>query len=160
MRTPTRIWSICGFLVLLHFGLHLSLGLGEGAPDLLLVALLIAARELDIGRGAGLGFFLGMLDDAFSVLAFGANTFALTLVGMGGARTRDLFVGDSLLFLTSYLMLGKWVRDFLHWVAVGEGLRESFVETMLIQSPISAAYAGLIGLVVIAISGLGWETVR
>ena len=160
MRTPTRIWSICGFLVLLHFGLHLSLGLGEGAPDLLLVALLIAARELDIGRGAGLGFFLGMLDDAFSVLAFGANTFALTLVGMGGARTRDLFVGDSLLYLTSYLMLGKWVRDFLHWVAVGEGLRESFVETMLIQSPISAAYAGLIGLVVIAISGLGWETVR
>jgi rod shape-determining protein MreD len=160
VRTPTRIWSICGFLVLLHFGLHLSLGFGEGAPDLLLVALLIAARELDIGRGAGLGFFLGMLDDAFSVLAFGANTFALTLVGMGGARTRDLFVGDSLLFLTSYLVLGKWIRDFLHWVAVGEGLRESFVETMLIQSPISAAYAGLIGLVVIAISGLGWETVR
>ena len=160
MRTPTRIWSICGFLVLLHFGLHLSLGLGEGAPDLLLVALLIAARELDIGRGAGLGFFLGMLDDAFSVLAFGANTFALTLVGMGGARTRDLFVGDSLFFLTSYLVLGKWSRDLLHWVAVGEGLRESFIDTMVIQSPISAVYAGLIGLVVIAISGLGWETVR
>ena len=124
------------------------------------MALLISARELDIGRGAGLGFFLGLLEDAFSVLAFGANTFALTLVGMGGARTRDLFVGDSLLFLTSYLVLGKWTRDFLHWVAVGEGLRESFVDTMLIQSPISAAYAGVIGLVVIAISGLGWETVR
>ncbi len=160
MRTPTRIWSVCGFLILLHFGLHLSLGFGESAPDLLVVALLIAARELDIGRGAGLGFFLGLLDDAFSVLAFGANAFALTLVGMGGARTRDLFVGDSLLFMTSYLVLGKWIRDLLHWVAVGEGLRESFVDTMLIQSPISAAYAGLIGLVVIAISGLGWETVR
>jgi hypothetical protein len=124
------------------------------------VALLIAARELDIGQGAGLGFFLGLLDDAFSVLAFGANAFALTLVGMGGARTRDLFVGDSLLFLASYLVFGKWVRDLLHWVAVGEGLRESFLETMLIQSPISAAYAAVIGLVVIAISGLGWETVR
>ncbi len=160
MRTPTRIWSVFGFLILLHFGLHLSLGLGEGAPDLLVVALLIAAREVDIGRGAGLGFFLGLLDDAFSVLAFGANTFALTLVGMGGARTRDLFVGDSLLFLTSYLVLGKWIRDLLHWVAVGVGLRESFVNTMLIQSPISAAYAGLIGLVVVAISGLGWEKVR
>ena len=160
MRTPIRIWSVCGFLILLHFGLHLSLGLGESAPDLLVVALLVAAREVDIGQGAGLGFFLGLLDDAFSVLAFGANTFALTLVGMGGARTRDLFVGDSLLFLTSYLVLGKWIRDLLHWVAVGEGLRESFVDSMLIQSPISAAYAGLIGLVVIAISGLGWETVR
>ncbi len=160
MRPPLRIWGVVGFLILLHFGLHLSLGLSESAPDLLVVALLIAAKEVDIGRGAGLGFFLGLLDDAFSVLAFGANTFAMTLVGMGGARTRDLFVGDSLFFLTTYLVLGKWMRDFLHWVAVGEGLRESFVDTMLIQSPISAVYAGVVGLVVIAISGLGWETVR
>ena len=147
-------------LILLHFGLHVSLGFNEGAPDLLVVALLIAAREVGLGRGAGLGFFLGLLDDAFSLLAFGANAFAMTLVGMGGARTRDLFVGDSLFFLTTYLVLGKWVRDFLHWVAVGEGLRESFIDTMLIQSPISAVYAGLVGLVVMAISGLGWETVR
>ena len=160
MRSPLRIWGVVGLLILLHFGLHVSLGLGESAPDLLVVALLMAAREVDIGRGAGLGFLLGLLDDAFSVLAFGANTFALTLVGMGGARARDLFVGDSLFFLTSYLVLGKWARDFLHWVAVGGGLRESFVDTMLIQSPISAVYAGIIGLVVIAISGLGWETVR
>jgi rod shape-determining protein MreD len=147
-------------LVLLHFGLHLSLGLGESAPDLLVVALLIAAREGNVGRGAGLGFLLGLLDDAFSVLAFGANTFAMTVVGMGGSRTRDLFVGDSLFFLASYLFLGKWMRDLLHWVAAGEGLRESFGDTMLIQAPISAVYAGLVGLVLIAISGLGWETVR
>ena len=160
MKSPQRIWGVVGFLILLHFGLHLSLGLGDSAPDLLVVALLIAAREVDIGWGAGLGFFLGLLDDAFSVLAFGANTFAMTLVGMGGARTRDLFVGDSLLFLTSYLVLGKWMRDLLHWVAVGEGLRESFIDTMLIQAPISAAYAGVIGLIVISVSGLGWETVR
>ena len=160
MKPPLRIWGVVGFLILLHFGLHLSLGLAESAPDLLIVALLIAAREVEIGGGAALGFFLGLLDDAFSVLAFGANTFAMTLVGMGGARTRDLFVGDSLFFLASYLVLGKWMRDLLHWVAVGEGLRESFVDTMLIQSPISAAYAGVVGLVVIAISGLGWETVR
>ena len=147
-------------LILLHFGLHVSLGLGEGAPDLVVVALLIGAREVDMGRAAGLGFMLGLLEDAFSVLVFGASTFALTLVGMGGARTRDFFVGDSLFFLTSYLVLGKWARDFLHWVAVGEGLREPFVDTMLIQSPISAVYAGVVGLVVITISGLGWETVR
>ena len=147
-------------MIFLHFGLHLSLGLGESAPDLLVVALLIAAREVNIGWGAGIGFVLGLFDDAFSVLAFGANTFALTLVGMGGVRTRDFFVGDSLLFLTSYLVLGKWVRDLLHWVAVGEGLREPFVDAMLIQSPISAVYAGVIGLVVITVGGLGWETVR
>jgi cell shape-determining protein MreD len=160
VKSPLRIWGVVGFLIFLHFGLHVSLNLGESAPDLLAVALLIGAREVDIGWGAGLGFLLGILEDAFSALAFGANTFALTLVGMGGAGTRDLFVGNSLFFLTSYLVLGKWARDLLHWVAVGDGLRESFIDTMLIQSPISAVYAGIIGLVVISISGLGWETVR
>lgn len=160
MKTPARIWGVVGLLILLHFGLHVSLGFGEGAPDLLAVGLLIGAREVGMGRAAGFGFVLGLLEDAFSVLAFGANTFALTLVGTGGAGTRDFFVGDSLFFVMSYLVLGKWARDLLHWVALGEGLREPFVDTVLIQSPISAVYAGVIGLVVIAISGLGWETVR
>ncbi len=160
MKSTRRVWGVAALLILVHFALHVSLGFGEGAPDLLVVALLISARELDMGRGAALGFVLGLLDDAFSVLAFGANTLALTLVGMGGARTRELFVGDSWLFVTSYLVLGKWTRDLLHWVAVGEGLRESFVDTMLIQSPIAALYAGLIGLAVITISGMGWEIVR
>ncbi len=160
MKIPTRVWGVVGLLILLHFGLHVSLGFGEGAPDLLAVGLLIGAREVGMGRAAGFGFVLGLLEDAFSVLAFGANTFALTLVGTGGAGTRDFFVGDSLFFVMSYLVLGKWVRDLLHWVALGEGLREPFVDTVLIQSPIAAVYAGVIGLVVIAISGLGWETVR
>ena len=160
MKDSARAWVVVALLVVLHFGLHLSLGLGKSAPDLLIVALLIAAREVGVGAGAGLGFFLGLMDDAFSVLAFGANTLAMTLVGAAVAKTRDLFVGDSLVFMVSYLVLGKWCRDLLHWVAVGESVREPFVNTMLINSPLAAAYAALVGLGVVAISGIGWETVR
>ena len=104
MKIPARVWGVVGLLILLHFGLHVSLGFGEGAPDLLAVGLLIGAREVGMGRAAGFGFVLGLLEDAFSVLAFGANTFALTLVGTGGAGTRDFFVGDSLFFVMSYLV--------------------------------------------------------
>jgi len=160
VRGSLRVWIVVGLLVVLHFGLHLSLALGKSAPDLLLVALLIAAREVGVGAGAGLGFFLGLMDDAFSVLAFGANTFALTLLGAAGAKTRDLFVGDSLIFRVSYLVLGKWCRDLLHWIAVGESLREPFVATMLINSPLAAAYSAAIGLGVVFFSGIGWEKVR
>ncbi len=160
MKGSPRVWVVVGLLVLLHFGLHLSLGLGKSAPDLLIVALLIAAREVRVGAGSGLGFFFGLLDDAFSVLAFGANTFALTLVGAAGAKTRDLFVGDSLVFMVSYLLFGKWCRDLLHWIAVGESVREPFVDTMLINSPVAAAYAAVVGLVLVAVTGIGWETVR
>ncbi len=160
MRGSLRVWIVVGLLVVLHFGLHLSLGVGKGAPDLLVVALLIAAREVGVGAGSGLGFFLGLMDDAFSILAFGANAFALTLVGAAGAKTRDLFVGDSLIFMVSYLVFGKWFRDLLHWVAVGESVRAPFVDTMLVNSPLAAVYAAVIGLGVVAVSGIGWETVR
>ena len=160
MSSARRVWSVVGLLILLHFLLHLSLGIGERAPDLLVISLLIAAREVGVGRGAGLGFALGLLDDAFSVLAFGANTLALTLVGAGGAKTRDLFVGDSLVFLASYLVLGKWSRDLLHWIAVGERMREPFVDAILVQAPIAAVYAAVVGLLVISVIGMGWETVR
>lgn len=147
-------------LALLHFLLHVGFGLGDVAPDLLTVALLVGVREVEVGWGAGIGFVLGLLEDAFAALAFGASTVAMTIVGVAGARTRDLFVGDSLLFLVSYLFVGKWLRDLVYWVAVGEDLRQPFVESMLIGSGMAAAYATVVGVVVIAISGSWWETVR
>ena len=59
-------------LVILHFFLHVGLGIGGAAPDLLTLALLLAARESGLGLGGALGFIFGILEDAFSVLAFGA----------------------------------------------------------------------------------------
>ena len=84
----------------------------------------------------------------------------MTIVGVAGARTRDLFVGDSLLFLVSYLFVGKWLRDLVYWISVGEDIRQPFIESMLMGSGLAAAYATVVGVVAIAISGSLWETVR
>lgn len=159
MRGFGRVWWIVFALVVLHFFLHVGLGLGGAAPDLLTVALLVGARETRIGSAAALGFTFGLLEDAFSVLAFGANTLALTLIGVGGAHTRGLFVGDSLVFLVSYMFLGKWLRDLLHWIAMGEGARQPFIEAILMGSPLDAAYVAIVGVVVVALLGGSWETV-
>lgn len=132
-------------LVLFHFLLHIGFGIGAGAPDLLAVAVLLAAREVGMGYGAGLGFFLGLLEDSFSVLAFGGNALALTLVGMLGARTRDLFVGESLSFHLGYLALGIWARRLIHWVVVGEGMRESFTSAALTDGTLAAVYGAVVG---------------
>lgn len=141
------------FLVILHFLFHLGFGWGAGAPDLLILALLLAAREVGMGLGAGMGLFFGLLEDAFSVLAFGANAVAMTLVGALGARTRDLFVGDSLLFAFAYVGLGKWLRDLVHWLVVGEGVREPFVNAMLVEGLFSAIYVGLVAMLVMTVFG-------
>lgn len=147
-------------LVVLHFFLHLGLGLGPEAPDLLTVALLLAVREVGMGAGAALGFVLGLLEDAFSLLAFGANALAMTLVGAAGARTRDLFVGDSLLFLVSYFFFGKWARDAVYWVLVGEPLREPFVRAVLVHGTLTALYAAAAGVVAAVVGGVWRDSIR
>jgi rod shape-determining protein MreD len=136
-------------MVVLHLFLHLGFGIGRGAPDLMTVALLLAARELGVGGGAGVGFFLGLLEDSFSVLAFGANTLSLTLVGILGARTRDFFVGDSLFFSFSYLVAGKLLRDLIHWIAAGEGLREPFINAVVVDGTVAAVYGAVVGILLL-----------
>lgn len=137
------------FLVVLHFFLHLGLGIGRGAPDLATVALLVAAREMGMGAGAGLGFVLGLMEDSFSGLAFGANTLAMTLLGALGARTRELFVGDSLVFLFSYLVLGKLLKDLVHWLLTAQEVRDRFLDAVVIDGSVAALYGAAVGLLLL-----------
>lgn len=152
-----RAWILALALVVLHFLLHVGLSYGRGAPDLLTLAVLLLARELSVGRAAVVGLVFGLLEDALSVLAFGANSMAMTLVAIGGAATRDLFVGDTRLFLVSYVFIGKLTRDLIHWVAVGEGLRQPFVEQVVIEGGIASLYLAAVGLVVAELWGSGAE---
>lgn len=108
-----------------------------------------------MAAGAGGGLLFGLMEDAFSLLAFGANTLSLTVVGLAGGATRDLFVGDSRLFLIWYLGVGKWLRDLLQWVLVGEGLREGFVEAMVVRGTVAAVYTAVVGIAILAVSGAG-----
>ena len=149
----TRVWVFVVVLFTLHFFLHVGLSIGLAAPDLLTVALLLAAREVGMGPAAALGFVFGLLEDALSTVSFGANTVAMSLVGIGGAFTRDLFVGDSRLFVVSYFLFGKWIRDGLHWMSVGESLRQPFVDQVVIQGALGGAYAAAVGLVLVAVTG-------
>lgn len=148
-----RFWLVVVFLVFVHFLLHLGLGVGREAPDLLTVALLVAARRVGMGWGAGLGFGFGLLEDAFSVLAFGTSAVAMTVVGALAASTRDLFVGESALFFVAYLAAGKWLRDLVQWTVAGDVIRQPFVREMLFQSGLAALYAAAVGLLALALAG-------
>ena len=155
MKTDARVWLLVAGLFLVHLMLHMGFGLGPVAPDLLTVALLLAAREVGMGRAAGLGLFFGILEDSLSVLSFGANSVAMTVIAALGAVTRDLFVGDSLIFLVSYFVIGKWTRDLVHWVMVGETLRLPFFDQMVVQGATQGVYAALVGVLLLGITGIG-----
>lgn len=152
MRRAFLFWSVAALLPILHFFLHVGLG-WWWAPDLLAIGLLLVARELRMGTAAGVGFAFGLLEDAFSILSFGANTVALTLVGILGSRSRDFFVGESLVFMVSYLALGTWLRVALHWFAAGEGRVGSVIPILFIRAPLEGLYATVVGLTLLLLTG-------
>lgn len=148
-RVGWGFWLFIGLLVVLHFVLRVGLGYEQLAPDLLVVALLIAARQISAGSAAGLGLLLGVLDGALVPFALGASALALTIVGFVGARSRELFAEDNYVLLALYLFAGKWVFDTILFVGTQEIFRAG-ASYLLLISPLTALYAAAAGLVAIA----------
>jgi hypothetical protein len=107
---------------------------------------------------AGLAF--GLLEDAFSLLSFGANTVAMTLTGILGGSTRDLFVGDSKLFKLSFIFVGKLLRDASYWLLADPAVRGSFADQVATFGSAQAAYAALVGAFVLMLTGIWGEEER
>ena len=145
-----RRWPFVVFVILLialHLFLRVGLGLDFWVPDLLTVALLLAARRMPAGYAAGLGLAIGLIRDSVNLTTFGSDAVVLTILGYFGSRTRDYFVGDSMFFLAIYLFIGKWAHDALYFVVARVfGVRDT-VSTLLIEAPLAAAYASLAGLI-------------
>jgi rod shape-determining protein MreD len=146
VKTGWPFWLFIAALVVVHLILHLTLGMGTRAPDLLTVAVLLGARTLSGGAAAGLGFGLGLLEDAVSITAFGATAASYTVLAYLGARSRDFFVGESLFFLAAYFFLGKWIHEALYYLFAAGVRRGDTVETLLVQAPLGALYAAAAGL--------------
>lgn len=149
-RVGWGFWVFVALLIVLHFLLRVGLGYEQLAPDLLVVALLIAARQLPAGYAAGLGLLLGVLDGALVPYALGASALALTILGFVGARSRELFSEDNFLLFALYLFAGKWIFDIVVFLATGEVFRAGG-SYLLLVSPLTALYAAAAGLIGIAV---------
>jgi rod shape-determining protein MreD len=146
-------WGFAGLvavLVVLHFVLRVGLGYQQLAPDLLVVAVLLAARQLPAGIAAGAGFFMGLLEGALVPTVLGASALALTIVAFLGARSREVFTEDNYILLALYLFAGKWAYDVILFIATGDvfGVRASY---LFLISPLTALYAAAAGLVSVTI---------
>jgi rod shape-determining protein MreD len=146
--TGAPFWVFIAILVVLHLVLHVAIGVDTGAPDLLTVAVLLAARRVKGSGAAAIGLVLGILNDALSLSTFGANALVYAVVGFLGARSRDLFEGDSLLFVAVYIFLGKWLRDALYFVITRSDHGEAW-GSLLTVAPIAAVFAAIAGMVAI-----------
>jgi cell shape-determining protein MreD len=137
-------------LVVLHFLLRVGMGFGELAPDLLILSLLLVAREVRAGTAAAVGLVLGILEGSLLPFALGSVALVFTLMGYLGARTRELFSGDSLVLLALYLFVGKWVTDALLYLFAGAVFRPAGLSTLLFISPLAALYVMVAGLLAVS----------
>jgi cell shape-determining protein MreD len=139
-------WIFITLLVVLHFVLRIGMGLQQLAPDLLVIAVLIAAREVRAGTAAGIGLLLGILDGSVVPFTLGASALVLTILGFAGSRTREIASADNYLFLAVYLFAGKWLFDSLLFLVTGDAFRAG-ASYLLLVSPLTALYAAAAGLV-------------
>jgi rod shape-determining protein MreD len=144
-------WVFIALLAIAHFILHIALGLGLEAPNLLTVAVLLAARRTTGAVAAAIGLVLGLLQDALSLVAFGAEAVTLTILGYLGARSRDLFVGDTLAFVGAYLFIGTWLHDIIFFFLAGPAARGDAVVRYLILAPLSAVYSAVAGVIALVL---------
>jgi hypothetical protein len=130
-------------LAVLHFMLRVGFGMGDTAPDFLIVAGLLAARRLTIPWAAVVGLVLGTLNDTFALTGFGATGFALALVAALGGASRDFFEGDSPFFIFGYLLLGTWLVNTITIV----------IDRTAVDGPLPLLMLGNIGVAMWAASG-------
>jgi rod shape-determining protein MreD len=145
----TAFWTFIVLLVLLHLVLRLALGLTI-VPDLIVVAALLGARRLGGWQAALLGLMLGILADSLTLSGFGATAVAFVIVCYIGARSRNLFEGESILFVAVYALLGAWLIELIRFLAGGaltDGAGTGYLVTGALLSSLYVAVATVASLI-------------
>ncbi|HKP74017.1 MAG TPA: rod shape-determining protein MreD [Longimicrobiaceae bacterium] len=148
MADGTR-WRFALFiagLVVLHFVLRLGLGLGVLAPDLLVIALLLASRRFRPGWAAGLGFVLGLLEGSANPTVFGAASLALSVVGYLASRSREWLAGDDPITMVAYFFAGTLLYEALVYVLLAVMGAGGSPMALLIPAFFASLYAAAVGL--------------
>jgi rod shape-determining protein MreD len=148
MTEGTR-WRFALFiagLVVLHFVLRVGLGLGVLAPDLLVVALLLASRRMRPGGAAGVGFVLGVLEGSANPTVFGASSLALSIVGYLGSRSREWLAGDDPVTMVAYFFVGTMLYEVLLYLLLAMMGAGGSAMALAIPALFASLYAAAVGL--------------
>jgi rod shape-determining protein MreD len=150
-RAAWPLWLVLGLLALAHFYLRPRVYTGTGAPDFLLLALLLLAIRSRPGTAAVAGFVVGFVSDVLSPTRFGAGMLAHTLVAYAAASGRAVFFADNLLVNAGVFFAGTWFRNLL--LLLLSGLAEgAFGASALLWSTlqsVTTAFAGVLVVLVI-----------
>ena len=145
------LWLVLVLLVLMHFYVRPRLYSGPGAPDFLLIALVIYSLRSRPGPAAVAGFITGIATDLLVPVRLGAGALAHTLVGYGTSWGRSVFFPDNLLVNGGMFGLGVLLRNAVLLLLSGSGpagLLQALAPGSLLQALTTAAAGTLVTLVI------------
>lgn len=146
-----RVAFVLGLLLAVEFYLQPSMiEPRRGAPDLLVLALLLLAIRRTPGVAALIGFVIGLVIDVLTPARFGAGILAHVLVGWGAAWGRALFFADNLMVNAALFFVGTWMRDMLVLVFSGTPLRDLPAEA-LVWAPLQSISTAVVGVIVVLV---------
>jgi rod shape-determining protein MreD len=141
---------VLGVLVLAHFYVRPRLYGGRGAPDLLLLALLLLAVRSRPGRAAVAGFIVGLVTDVLTPSQVGAGMLAHTLVAYGAAWGRAVFFPENLVVNAGVFGVGTWARNAIVLVVGGGGgPGQGILAALTVVSLVQAVLTAIAGVVVV-----------
>jgi rod shape-determining protein MreD len=143
------LWLVLPLLLLLHFYVRPRFYSGRGAPDFLLLALLIVALETRPGPAAVAGFAVGLVTDVLAPVRVGAGALAHTVVAYLAAWGRSVFFPDNVLVNMVVFGACTWLRNLILLFASDPGLGAlvgSLAPWGLLQVATTAVAGGVVTL--------------
>lgn len=145
-----RVAIVITILLLLEFYLRPSLIEARGAPDFLLLSLLLLCLRASPGSAALMGLVVGLVIDVLSSGRFGANMLAHVLIAWAAAWGRAVFFADNLAVNAGLFFAGTWVRNLLVLLLSGVSFG-TLASEALVWSPLQGASTALVGLIVVVL---------
>jgi rod shape-determining protein MreD len=146
-----RVVFVMLLLLLLEFYLRPAIiEVRHGAPDFLILVLLLLAIRRSPGVAAMIGLLIGLVIDVLTPAHFGAGILANVLVGWGAAWGRSLFFADNLMVNAALFFVGTWVRDVLMLIFSGTPLSSMPAEALM-WAPLQSLSTALVGLAVVVV---------
>lgn len=143
------LWLVLVLLALLHFYVRPRFYGGRGAPDFLLLALLIVALRTRPGAAAGAGFVVGLLTDTLAPVRVGAGALSHTVVAYLASWGRSVFFPDNVAVNAVVFAAGTFIRNLVLLLAMdfsGNSLLAAFAPATLLQVATTALAGALITL--------------
>jgi rod shape-determining protein MreD len=146
IRKIAPILLVC-FLLFLQVFFHSLYGWVDELPDLVPIALAIAALRWGMGWTGFIGFLAGVMEDSFSTSYLGLGSLSWIIAGMVGGSVRGSLYGNQLSVAVILVAIIKMIHDIIYNVVYLWDSPSDIPSRLFIHVPFAALYSVALSIV-------------